>query len=344
MSNARTLTMAQAIAEAIGQEMDRDPRVFAMGEDIGSYGGIFSATSGLLARFGPERIRDTPISESAFIGAATGAAAAGMRPIAELMFVDFFGVCMDQIYNHLAKNRYMSGGQVKLPVVLMTAIGGGYGDAAQHSQCLYATFAHMPGLKVVVPSNAYDAKGLMIQAIRDDNPVVYFFHKGIMGLPWMRYFDGATNAVPEEAYTVPFGQAAVVREGRHVTVVAVSQMVHKALAAAKQLQTEGIDLEVIDLRTLVPLDRDTVVRSVGKTGRLLIADEDYLEFGLSGEIAAVVAERLHEISLKAPVRRLGVPSVPIPYSRPLEEAVIPSMQSIADACRLLVDAQLNQAA
>jgi len=344
MSNARTLTMAQAIAEAIGQEMDRDPRVFAMGEDIGSYGGIFSATSGLLARFGPERIRDTPISESAFIGAATGAAAAGMRPIAELMFVDFFGVCMDQIYNHLAKNRYMSGGQVKLPVVLMTAIGGGYGDAAQHSQCLYATFAHMPGLKVVVPSNAYDAKGLMIQAIRDDNPVVYFFHKGIMGLPWMKYFDGATNGVPEEAYTVPFGQAAVVREGRHVTVVAVSQMVHKALAAAKQLQTEGIDLEVIDLRTLVPLDRETVIRSVGKTGRLLIADEDYLEFGLSGEIAAVVAERLDQIALKAPVRRLGVPGVPIPYSRPLEEAVIPSMQSIADACRLLVDAQLNQAA
>jgi pyruvate dehydrogenase E1 component beta subunit len=344
MSNARTLTMAQAIAEAIGQEMDRDPRVFAMGEDIGSYGGIFSATSGLLARFGPERIRDTPISESAFIGAATGAAAAGMRPIAELMFVDFFGVCMDQIYNHLAKNRYMSGGQVKLPVVLMTAIGGGYGDAAQHSQCLYATFAHMPGLKVVVPSNAYDAKGLMIQAIRDDNPVVYFFHKGIMGLPWMKYFDGATNGVPEEAYTVPFGQAAVVREGRHATVVAVSQMVHKALTAAKQLQTEGIDLEVIDLRTLVPLDRETVIRSVGKTGRLLIADEDYLEFGLSGEIAAVVAERLDQIALKAPVRRLGVPGVPIPYSRPLEEAVIPSMQSIADACRLLVDAQLNQAA
>ena len=338
MSNARTLTMAQAIAEAIGQEMDRDPRVFAMGEDIGSYGGIFSATSGLLARFGPERIRDTPISESAFIGAATGAAAAGMRPIAELMFVDFFGVCMDQIYNHLAKNRYMSGGQVKLPVVLMTAIGGGYGDAAQHSQCLYATFAHMPGLKVVVPSNAYDAKGLMIQAIRDDNPVVYFFHKGIMGLPWMKYFDGATNGVPEEAYTVPFGQAAVVREGRHATVVAVSQMVHKALTAAKQLQTEGIDLEVIDLRTLVPLDRETVIRSVGKTGRLLIADEDYLEFGLSGEIAAVVAERLDQIALKAPVRRLGVPGVPIPYSRPLERHVIPQVDGIASAVRELVNA------
>ena len=181
--NPRILTMSQAIAEAIGQEMERDPKVFTMGEDIGKYGGIFGATSGLLQRFGPDRVMDTPISESAFIGTATGAAAEGMRPIAELMFVDFFGVCMDQIYNHLAKNIYMSGGRIKLPVVLMTAIGGGYSDAAQHSQCLYGLFAHLPGLKVVVPSNAYDAKGLMIEAIRDDSPVVYFFHKGLMGLP-----------------------------------------------------------------------------------------------------------------------------------------------------------------
>src|SRR6266542_2034594 len=206
----RTLTMAAAISEAIGQEMERDERVFVMGEDIGSYGGIFSATSGLLDRFGRERVMDTPISEAGFIGAAMGAAAEGMRPIAELMFVDFFGVCMDQIYNHLAKNTYMSDGNVRLPVVVMTAIGGGYGDAAQHSQCLYATFAHVPGIKVVVPSNAYDAKGLMIEAIRDDNPVMFFFHKGIMGLPWMSYFEGSTGAVPEESYTVPFGEAAVV--------------------------------------------------------------------------------------------------------------------------------------
>jgi pyruvate dehydrogenase E1 component beta subunit len=213
----RTLTMSAAISEAIGQEMERDEHVFVMGEDIGSYGGIFSATSGLLDRFGSERIMDTPISEAGFIGAAMGAAAEGMRPIAELMFVDFFGVCMDQIYNRLAKNTYMSDGNVRLPVVVMTAIGGGYGDAAQHSQCLYATFAHVPGLKVVVPSNAYDAKGLMIQAIRDDNPVMYFFHKGIMGLPWMSYFEGSTTAVPDDAYTVPFGEAAVVREGRDVT-------------------------------------------------------------------------------------------------------------------------------
>lgn len=344
MDNERKLTMAQAIAEAIGLEMERDPSVFAMGEDIGIYGGIFSATSGLLERFGPERIRDTPISESAFIGAATGAAAAGMRPIAELMFVDFFGVCMDQIYNHLAKNSYMSGGAVKLPVVLMTAIGGGYGDAAQHSQCLYSTFAHMPGLKVVVPSNAYDAKGLMIQAIRDDNPVMYFFHKGIMGLPWMQYHEGATTAVPEEAYTIPFGQAAVVREGRHVTIVALSQMVHKAMAAARTLHSQGIDAEVIDLRTLVPLDTGTVLKSVAKTGRLLVLDEDYLQFGLSGEIAAAVAERLDEIALKAPVRRLAVPGVPIPYSRPLEQAVIPSVARIVEACCELTDARLKSAA
>lgn len=344
MDKERKLTMAQAIAEAIGQEMERDPAVFAMGEDIGAYGGIFSATSGLLERFGPERIRDTPISESAFIGAATGAAAAGMRPIAELMFVDFFGVCMDQIYNHMAKNTYMSGGAQKLPVVLMTAIGGGYGDAAQHSQCLYATFAHVPGLKVVVPSNAYDAKGLMIQAIRDDNPVMFFFHKGIMGLPWMQYQEGATVAVPEAAYTVPFGQAAVVREGRHVTIVTLSQMVHKALAAARTLQAQGIDAEVIDLRTLVPLDTESVVQSVAKTGRLLVVDEDYLQFGMSGEIAACVAERLDQLALKAPVRRLAVPGVPIPYSRPLEEAVVPSVARIVEACRALTDANLKSAA
>ena len=340
----RRITMAQAIAEAVGLEMERDPGVFVMGEDIGAYGGIFSATSGLLERFGPQRIRDTPISETAFIGAATGAAAAGMRPIAELMFVDFFGVCMDQIYNHLAKNTYMSGGALKLPVVLTTAIGGGYGDAAQHSQCLYASFAHMPGLKVVVPSNAYDAKGLMTQAIRDDNPVVYMFHKGLMGLPWMQYHEGATTHVPAEAYALPFGQAAVVREGRHLTVVTLSQMVHKALQAAKELASEGIDLEVIDLRTLVPLDRDTVLRSVAKTGRLLVLDEDYLPFGLSGEIAALVAEHLDRIELKAPVKRLAVPGVPIPYSRPLEQWVIPSVERIAQTCRQVVEAELKAVA
>lgn len=340
----RRITMAQAIAEAIGQEMERDARVFVMGEDIGRYGGIFSATGGLLQRFGAERVMDTPISETAFIGAATGAAAEGLRPIVELMFVDFFGVCMDQIYNHLAKNTYMSGGHVKLPVVVMTAIGGGYGDAAQHSQCLYSVFAHVPGLKVVVPSNAYDAKGLMIQAIREDNPVMYFFHKGIMGLPWMSYFEGATTHVPPGDYTVPLGQARVAVEGQDLTIVTLSQMVHKAAAAAAQLRGEGLRVEVIDLRTLVPLDMRTVLDSVAKTGRLLVVDEDYLHFGLSGEVAAGVAERLDQIRLKAPIRRLGVPGVPIPYSRPLEQAVIPSVDSIVRECRAMMKPQLAVAA
>jgi pyruvate dehydrogenase E1 component beta subunit len=264
-----------------------------------------------------------------------------MRPIAELMFVDFFGVCMDQIYNHLAKNTYMSGGNVRLPVVVMTAIGGGYNDAAQHSQSLYATFAHVPGLKVVVPSNAYDAKGLMIQAIRDDNPVMYFFHKGIMGLPWMAYFEGSTTPVPEGSYTVPFGQARVVREGTDATVVTLSQMVHKATIAADDLAKQRISVEIVDLRTLVPLDVDAVVRSVRKTGRLLVADEDYLGFGLTGEIAAIVAERLDSIRLKAPVRRLGVPNVPIPYSRPLERAAIPQTGHIAEAVRGLMATRVS---
>lgn len=343
-TSPRQITMAQAIAEAIGQEMERDPRVFVMGEDIARYGGIFSATSGLLQRFGPERIMDTPISETAFIGAATGAAAEGLRPIVELMFVDFFGVCMDQIYNHLAKNTYMSGGSVKLPVVLMTAIGGGYGDAAQHSQCLYSLFAHVPGLKVVVPSNAYDAKGLMIGAIHDDNPVMYFFHKGIMGLPWMSYHEGATTVVPHEPYTVPLGVARVVREGSDVTVVSISQMVHKAVAAAVELERLGCSVEVIDLRTLVPLDRDTVLRSVSKTGRLVVADEDYLHFGLTGEIAALAAEHLGDFVLKAPVRRLGVPGVPIPYSRPLEQAVIPSVSAIVDQCVRAMESRVEVSA
>src|ERR1700693_2011237 len=320
---ARRLSMAQAISEAIAQEMERDPEVFVMGEDIGKYGGIFSATGGLLAKFGEQRIMDTPISETAFIGTAIGAAAEGMRPIVEMMFVDFFCVCMDMIYNHMAKNTYMAGGNTSLPMVLMTAIGGGYNDAAQHSQCLYGTFAHMPGMKVVVPSNAYDAKGLMCQSIRDNNPVVFLFHKGIMGLPWMAYYEGSSNEVPAEPYTIPFGEARIVRKGNDLTIITLSQMVQKAVIAAQSLAEAGIDAELIDLRTLVPLDRDSVLKSVRKTGRLLVVDEDYLSFGLSGEISALVAENLDNLTMKASVRRLAVPDVPIPYSRPLEQFVIP---------------------
>ena len=336
MNSNRKLTMAQAIAEGISQEMTRDSTVFVMGEDVGSYGGIFGATGGLLAQFGNERIMDTPISETAFIGAATGAAASGLRPIVELMFVDFFGVCMDQIYNHLAKNTYMSGGHVKLPVVLTTAIGGGYNDAAQHSQCLYGTFAHMPGIKVVVPSNAYDAKGLMIQAIRDDNPVMFMYHKGIMGLPWMAYLEGSSNAVPEAPYVIPFGQAHVLKEGADLTIVSISQMVQKSVLAANELAEQSIHAEVLDLRTLVPLDTEAILKSVRKTGRLLIADEDYLGFGLTGEISALIAENLDTISLKAPIKRLAVPNVPIPYSRPLEQFVIPQVSQIVTAAQELM--------
>jgi acetoin:2,6-dichlorophenolindophenol oxidoreductase subunit beta len=336
MNTLRNLTMSQAISESVSQEMTRDENVFVMGEDIGGYGGIFGATAGLLEKFGRERVMDTPISESAFIGAATGAAAAGLRPIVELMFVDFFGVCMDQIYNHLAKNTYMSGGKVKLPVVITTAIGGGYGDAAQHSQCLYATFAHMPGLKVVVPSNAYDAKGLMAQAIRDDNPVIFMYHKGIMGLPWMAYLEGSTNAVPQQSYVIPFGVAKVVQEGTDVTIVTISQMVQKALLAAMILEKQGISAEVVDLRTLVPLDRATVLASVAKTGRLLVVDEDYLGFGMTGEISAIVAENLDKLVLKSPVMRLAVPNVPIPFSRPLEQFVIPQVASIVESVEKLM--------
>lgn len=338
-TTTRKLTMAQAISEAISLEMERDDSVFVMGEDIGKYGGVFSATSGLLDKYGPNRVMETPISETAFMGAALGAAASGMRPIAELMFVDFFGVCFDQIYNHMAKNCYMSGGNVPTPLVVTTAIGGGYNDAAQHSQCLYSSFAHMPGMKVVVPSNAYDAKGLMIQAIRDNNPVIFCYHKGIMGLSWMSYLEGSTNEVPEEAYTIPFGKAKTVKDGNDLTIVAISQIVQKSLLAAEKLEDLGIHAEVIDLRTIVPLDRQAILESVSKTGRLLIVDEDYLSFGLASEIAALIAENIHDVALRAPVRRLAVPDVPIPFSRPMEQFVIPQVDSIVKAATELFEDQ-----
>ncbi len=332
---ARKLPMYKAIAEAIAQEMERDENVFVMGEDIGAYGGIFGATNGLLEKFGPERIRDTPISESAFIGAALGAASKGMRPIVELMFVDFFGVAMDQIYNHIAKVHYMSGGQVKMPVVITTAIGGGYSDAAQHSQCLYGLFAHVPGLKVVIPSNSYDAKGLMISSIRDDNPVMYFFHKGLMGLGWMPSPEETTVEVPEEPYTVPIGRAKVVREGDDVTIATVSRMLYEALWAAEELEKDEISAEVIDLRTLVPLDKETLVNSVRKTGRLLVVDEDYMSYGMSGEIIATVVERMGN-ELKALPRRIAYPDVPVPYSRVLERFVLPDKEKIVKTVKDMV--------
>ena len=334
----RKLTIARAMAESIAQEMRIDPRVFVLGEDIGPLGGVFGTTRGLLDEFGAERVRDTPISETAFIGAAVGAASDGMRPIVELMFVDFFGVCMDAIYNLMAKNTYFSGGKVRVPMVLMTSTGGGYSDAGQHSQCLYGTFAHLPGMKVVVPSNAYDAKGLMTAAIRDDNPVVYMYHKSLQGMGWLGTEKGATVPVPEESYTVEIGKAAVVRKGDDLSLVSLGAGVHHCLRAAAVLQEEGFSAEVLDLRSLVPLDRDAVRASVGRTGRLIVVDEDYHSYGVSGEIIASVAEHDHAC-LKAAPKRVAYPDIPIPFARPMEQWALPSADKIVDAFHQMM---LNQ--
>lgn len=333
----RKLTTQKAISEAIAQEMDADDSVFVLGEDIGVYGGIFGATEGLLDQFGSERIMDTPISETGFIGAAIGAATNGLRPIAELMFVDFFGVCMDQIYNNMAKIHYFSGGNVKVPMVLMTAAGGGYSDAGQHSQTLWGTFAHLPGMKVVVPSNPYDAKGLMISAIRDDNPVLYIFHKGVLGLGWMTNNPRATGHVPEDPYTVPIGKAAIAREGTDVTVATISLSVHRALDAADELEKEGISIEVLDLRSLVPLDREAILDSVRKTHRLLVVDEDYQSFGMTGEVITTAVEGAFDY-LDAPPARIAIPDVPIPYSRVLEQFVLPDADKIVAGVKSLLTA------
>ncbi len=328
-AGTRRVTTAKAISEAIAQEMRTDPNVFVMGEDVGPYGGIFGSTGGLFDEFGATRIIDTPISETGFIGAGIGAAVEGMRPVVELMFVDFFGVCFDQIYNHMAKIHYESGGNVKVPMVLMMAVGGGYSDAAQHSQCLWASFAHMPGMKVVAPSNPYDAKGLMISAIRDDNPVIFMFHKGVMGLPWMAKNPRSIGPVPEEEYTVPIGKAAVAHEGSDVTVVSISMSVQHCLDVAEELEGD-VSVEVLDLRSLVPLDREAILASVAKTGRLVIVDEDYKSFGMSGEVIATIAD--HDPSmLKAPVQRVCYPDVPVPYARVLEYEVLPTRDKIKAA-------------
>jgi pyruvate/2-oxoglutarate/acetoin dehydrogenase E1 component len=328
-AGTRRVTTAKAISEAIAQEMRSDPNVFVMGEDVGPYGGIFGSTGGLFEEFGTTRIIDTPISETGFIGAGIGAAVEGMRPVVELMFVDFFGVCFDQIYNHMAKIHYESGGNVNVPMVLMMAVGGGYSDAAQHSQCLWASFAHMPGMKVVAPSNPYDAKGLMISAIRDDNPVIYMFHKGVMGLPWMAKNPRSIGPVPEEEYTVPIGKAAIAHEGSDVTVVSISMSVQHCLDVAEELEG-SVSVEVLDLRSLVPLDREAILTSVAKTGRLVIVDEDYKSFGMSGEVIATIADTDPSM-LKAPVERVCYPDVPVPYARVLEYEVLPTRDKIKAA-------------
>ena len=331
-TTVRRLTTSKAIVEALAQEMERDPSVIYLGEDVGTYGGIFGSTTGLLERFGPQRVIDTPISETAFIGLGIGAAVEGMRPVVELMFADFMGVCLDQIYNHMAKIHFESGGNVRVPMVLTMAAGGGYSDGAQHSQCLWGSFAHLPGMKVVVPSTPADAKGLLTAAIRDDNPVVYVFHKGLMGLTWMAKNPRSTDEVPEGEYVVPLGKARVAREGRDVTVVTLSLSVHHSLDVAEKLAADGIDVEVVDLRSLVPLDAETILGSVAKTHRLVVVDEDYLSFGVSGEVVATVAE--YDPSLLAtPARRVAMPDVPVPYAHALEYALLPRHDRIERAVR-----------
>ncbi|MGH8111610.1 MAG: alpha-ketoacid dehydrogenase subunit beta [Rhodanobacteraceae bacterium] len=329
-ATTRKLTIARAMADAIAQEMRLDSRVFVMGEDIGPFGGVFGNTRDLFEEFGAERVRDTPITETAFIGAAVGAASDGMRPIVELMFVDFIGVCLDAVYNMMAKNTYFSGGNVKVPMVLMASTGGGYSDGGQHSQTLYATFAHLPGMKVVAPSNAYDAKGLMTAAIRDNSPVIYLFHKALQGMGWLGTEAGAIVDCPAEPYTVEIGKAITVREGTDVTIVGLATGVHHGLRAADLLAKEGVSAEVVDLRSLVPLDRDHVFESVRKTGRLIVVDDDYRSYGVSGEIIATVAERDINV-FKARPQRVAHPDIPIPYSRPMEHWALPSAEKIVAA-------------
>jgi pyruvate dehydrogenase E1 component beta subunit len=334
---SRKLTIAKAMSEALAQEMERDDDVLVMGEDIAKLGGVFGNTAGLLDAFGKERVRDTPISETGFIGAAVGMAAAGLKPVVELMFVDFFGVCMDAIYNLAAKQSYFSAGQVTCPMVLMTSAGGGYGDAGQHSQCLYATFGHLPGMKVVIPSTAYDAKGLLIAAIRDENPVIFMYHKALQGMGWLGTEPGAITPVPKAAYTVPIGKAAVVREGTDITLVGLGATVHHCLKAAEMAADDGISADVIDLRTIAPMDRPTVLKSVGKTGRLLAVDDDYFSFGVSGEIIASVCESGQ--TLHASPKRISHPDIPIPFAPEMEHAVLPNADKVYQAILEIMEAQ-----
>ena len=330
MEKKRKLTIAKAMAEAIALEMRNNSDVVVLGEDIGKLGGVFGNTQGLLDEFGTERVRDTPISETAFIGAAVGMAASGMRPVVELMFVDFFGVCMDAIYNLAAKQSYFSGGNVTCPMVLMTSVGGGYGDAGQHSQTLFATFGHLPGLKVVIPATAYDAKGMMAAAIADPNPVIFMYHKALQGMGWLGTVQRSITHVPEERYVTALDCAEVVREGSDITLTGLGHTVHLALDAAEVLEPQGIHAEVIDLRCIAPLDRATIIRSVAKTGALISIDDDYHSYGVGAEILASVAE--HEgISLKAPPKRISFPDIPVPFAPEMERFVLPSAEKIVKA-------------
>lgn len=329
---ARKISMKTAINEAIDQEMARDASVIMMGEDIvggagaqgeqDAWGGVLGVTKGLYAKHG-DRLLDTPLSESAYVGAAIGAAACGMRPIAELMFIDFMGVCFDQIFNQAAKFRYMFGGKAETPVVIRAMVGAGFRAAAQHSQMLTPLFTHIPGLKVVCPSTPYDTKGLLIQSIRDNDPVIFCEHKNLYGLE---------GEVPEGSYAIPFGEASVVRDGKHVSIVGYGLMVHRALEAAALLSKEGIEAEVIDLRTLSPLDMDTVLESVERTGRLVCVDEASPRCNIATDIAAQVAMQAFA-ALKGPIEMVAPPHVPVPFSPALEDLYIPGAAQIVAAAR-----------
>lgn len=328
----KKISYKDAINEALAQEMERDNTVIVMGEDnvgghgspgvMDAWGGVLGVTKGLYGKFG-DRVMDTPISEAAYIGAAIGASTQGMRAVAELMFVDFMGVCFDQILNQAAKFRYMFGGKAKTPVVIRTVIGGGVSAAAQHSQCLYPLFTHVPGIKCVLPSTPYDAKGLLIQAIRDDDPVIFFEHKVLYGMK---------GDVPEESYTVPFGKANIVRTGKDVTIVAFARMVHTAVQAATALAKSGIECEVIDPRTTSPLDTDAILTSVRKTGKLVVVDEAYPRCNMATDISALVAQEAFDI-LKAPIKMVVPPHTPVPFSDVLEQLYLPNAAKVEAAVR-----------
>jgi len=326
----REITLSQAVNEAIAEEMRRDPSVFLLGEDVAEAGTPFKVLSGLVDEFGTDRIIDTPISEPGFAGIAVGAAMTGGRPIVDLMFGDFLGLIMDQIANQAAKTHYMSGGKLQVPMVLRTNMGATRRSAAQHSQSLHAWVCHIPGLKVAMPSSAYEAKGLLKSAIRDNNPVILFEDK-------MMYQEKAP--VPEEEYLLPLGEAAVLREGRDITFVATSSMVQVAQKAAEILSGDGIEAEVVDPRTLVPLDEETILSSVRKTSRAVVIDEGYQSFGVTAEIAARIGEKAF-YDLDAPVQRMGAMDVPIPFSPALEDLTVPTPEGVAERARAAVRGDL----
>ncbi len=322
----REIYFSHAIREALSLEMERDPSVFILGEDIAGYGGAFKVTQGLVEQFGPARVRNTPISENSIVGVGVGAAITGLRPVVDIMFQDFITLAMDQLVNHAAKFHYMYGNQCTVPMVIRTPAGGGRNYGPTHSQSLEAWFMHAPGLKVVAPSNAYDAKGLLISAIRDPNPVVFIESKLLYGV---------RGPVPEGDYTVPIGEAAVAREGTHLTLIAYSRMTVECLKAAEVLAASGIECEVIDLRTLAPLDMDTVAASVEKTGRAIVVAEDCQTAGVSAEVASRVMEECFDF-LQAPIRRVAGADTPIPCADVLEKAALPDAGKVVEAARTLL--------